>query len=119
MRHVRLTLLMTILIVVSSTAFAGTPIYRGNRGDCRRMTKQINHYEHTVLVMAKARHDRHWEAATNNQLDRLKNRRADRCPDYRRQRSMLIAAKAQADRAKAIVAAGAKAAAKYFSGGWF
>ena len=59
-----------------------------------QQTKQINHYENTVLVMAKARGDRYWEASTNNHLDRLKNRRADRCPDYRRQRSMLIAAKA-------------------------
>ena len=89
------------------------------RQDCRRMTKQIAHYEGTVLKMAKDRGNKAWEQSTSDHVDRLKNRRADRCPEYAEQRKLLARAKKQADDMKKLMAAAAKGAAKYFSGGLY
>jgi len=75
---------------------AAGPVYRGNRGECRRMTKQINHYENVVLKRAQDRGDKMWEESMYAHLDRLKNRRADRCPEYREQRKVLAAMARQA-----------------------
>ena len=89
------------------------------RQDCRRMTKQIAHFEGTVLKMAKDRGDQAWQRSTSDHVDRLKNRRADRCPEYAEQRKVLARAKKQADDMKKLMVAAAKGAAKYFSGGMY
>lgn len=107
--------LIAVLMFGPATAFAGKPVYKGNRGDCRRMTKQINHYETVVLKRAQDRGDKLWEASMSNHLDRLKNRRADRCPEYGKQRN---AAGRAAAEMRMLMKAAAKGAAKYFTGGW-
>lgn len=85
---------------------------------CRRLTRQITHFEDTVLVMAEERGNASWEQATLDHLDRLKNRRADRCPEYARQRGVLAKAKQEAEEFRELMVMAAKGAAKYFTGGW-
>jgi len=86
---------------------------------CRRMTKQIAHFEGTVLEMAKSRDDDLWAKATEAHVDRLKNRRADICPEWGKRRTALQIARAQAEQMKRMMATAAKWAAKYFTGGMF
>lgn len=117
MRQLGLILIVVVLLWPASV-FAAGPVYRGNRGECRRMTKQINHYENVVLKRAQARGDELWEESMYAHLDRLKNRRADRCPEYREQRKAFAAIARQAAQMRALMAAAAKGAAKYFTGGW-
>jgi len=87
------------------------------RGECRRLTRQIDHYEGTVLPMAAARGNDAWERATEAQIDRLWNRRADLCPQFRAQRTLLAKAAEDARKFKDLVVTAGKAAATYFSGG--
>lgn len=89
------------------------------RQDCRRITRQIAHFEGTVLEMARERNDELWQQATSDHISRLKNRRADRCPEYAEERRILARAKKQADQMKRLMVAAAKGAAKYFSGGLY
>ena len=110
-----ITAAVSALLLAPVAALANGPTYRGNRGDCRRMTKQINHYENVVLKQARARGDKLWEASMSAHLDKLKNRRADRCPNYGAQRS---AARRAAAEMRALMSMAAKGAAKYFTGGW-
>lgn len=115
----RIQVAILILALVAPAVSFGEPVRsRGNRGDCRRMTKQIDHYEDVILAMAKRRGDKAWEASMEAHLSMLKNRRADRCPEYNEQRRLLVRAKQQADQMKRMVAAAGRAAAKYFTGGW-
>jgi hypothetical protein len=110
----------TLLLWIATTAQATTPDAgeRGNyRGQCRKLTRQIDHYENTVLPMAIERGNRAWEDATNDQVERLWNRRADLCPKYGAERSLLLKARDQARRFNKFVAQAARAAAAYFSGG--
>ena len=114
-----LGLLVAVLLPAWTAAEDNGPRAFTNRQACRRMTKQINHFEKTVLVMAKDRGNDMWEQATENQISRLKHQRADKCPEYHKQRTVLARAKEQADQMKQMMAAAAKGAAKYFSGGAF
>jgi len=90
-----------------------------NKQMCRRMTKQIDHYENTVLAMAKERGNDLWEKATEDQIDRLKDQRADKCPEWGKQRTAMQIAKARAEQMKRMMATAARYAAKYFSGGLY
>ena len=87
------------------------------RGECRRLTKQITHFEETVLPMAIERGNRSWEKATNAQIERLWNRRADLCPEYGAERTFLKKAADQTRRFNKLLAQAGRAAAAYFTGG--
>lgn len=113
-----ISILICVLVWAPAASIAETPRSRGNRGDCRRMTKQIEHYEGTVLAMARQRGDKAWEAAMENHVSTLKNRRADRCPEWNEQRKLLVRARNQAAKFQKMLATAGKAAAKYFTGGW-
>jgi hypothetical protein len=90
-----------------------------NKQMCRRMTRQIAHFEGTVLPMAKGRGNALWADSTNAHIDRLKNHRADVCPEWGKQRKALIKAKKEWDQMKAYAKIAAKYALKYFTGAWF
>jgi hypothetical protein len=90
-----------------------------NRQLCRRMTKQIAHYENTVLALAKERGNDLWAASTEAQIDRLKNQRADRCPEWGKKRTALQIARARAEQMRRMMVTAAKYAAKYFTGGLY
>ena len=87
------------------------------RGQCRKLTKQITHYEETVLPMAIQRGNRSWEQATNAQIERLWHRRADLCPEYGAERTLMRKAADQARKVNKVLSAAGRAAAAYFTGG--
>ncbi|HIF97194.1 MAG TPA: hypothetical protein EYQ54_09240 [Myxococcales bacterium] len=89
------------------------------RQTCNRLTHQIDHFEGKVLKMAQERDNALWEKSTQQHVERLKSRRADKCPQYAEERRVLARAKAQAEQMQKLVTAAAKGAAKYFSGGWY
>jgi hypothetical protein len=91
---------------------------RGNyRGQCRKLTKQIAHFEGSILPLAISRGNRAWERATNEQINRLWNRRADLCPAYGAERTLLAKAADQARRINKTIALAGRAALAYFTGG--
>ncbi len=116
--RIGLTILILAVLWAPVAAFGEPVRTRGNRGDCRRMTNQINHYENVVLQMAKDRGDKAWEASMELHLAKLKDRRADRCPEYHKQRKFLIRARAQAREIQKYIAMAGRGALKYFTGGW-
>lgn len=78
---------------------------------------QIDHYEETVLPMAIERGNRAWEDATNAQIERLWHRRADLCPAYGAERTMMRKAADRMRRFNKFIAQAGRAAAAYFTGG--
>lgn len=93
---------------------------RGNyRGQCRRLTKQINHYEKVVLPQAYARGNQAWANATTQQIERLWHRRADLCPKYGAERTFLRRLADRTRRFNQFLARAGRAAATFFSGGAF
>ena len=112
--------IVTLLAGAVSNAWASTPVAveRGNyRGECRRLSNQIDHYEGTVLPMAIERGNRAWANATNAHIERLWHRRADLCPQYAAERTMLRRAAARVRQFNQMLATAARAAATYFTGG--
>ena len=87
------------------------------RGQCRQLTRQIEHYEGTILPLAIKRGNRAWERATNEQVARLWHRRADLCPAYGAERTFLAKAADQARRFNKMLALAGRAAAAFFTGG--
>lgn len=113
-------LFVALALVLATASSASSPEAgdRGNyRGQCRRLTKQINHYEYQILPMAIERGNRTWEKATNEQVERLWHRRADLCPAYGKERTMMAKAADRARKFNKLLATAARAAATYFSGG--
>jgi hypothetical protein len=115
---IRLVAAATLLFATLAEAKPDQRRYT-NSQMCRRMTRQIDHFENTVLPMAARRGNRLWANSTVQHIERLKNRRADRCPEYGTERGYLAKIKRNADRARAIAKAAAKQTVKYFSGGAF
>ena len=76
-----------------------------NRGDCRRMTRQIARYDRDAK-WADQRGDQTWEDASKDRVKMLSERRDDRCPEYRRPNPFAQLAD--------FIAVAAKAAAPYF-----
>ena len=119
-RHAALAVLPLALLLLAPAALASSPQAgaKGNyRGQCRQLTNQIEHYQGTILPLARARGNRGWEAATNAQIERLWHRRADLCPAYGEERKMLARAADQMRRFNQMLAAAGRAAAAYFTGG--
>ena len=115
---VAIALMLTIAIPASAT----TPLAgeRGNyRGQCRKLTKQIGHFEGSILPLAIARGNKGWERATNEQINRLWHRRADLCPVYGAERTMLARAAERVRKFNQLVALAGRAALTYFTGGIF
>jgi hypothetical protein len=113
-------------IVVALTCAFATPVLASSpeagakgryRAECRRLTKQIDHFKGTILPMARSRGNRGWEQATSDQVERLWHRRADLCPAYGAERSLMAKAADDARKFREMLAAAGRAAASYFSGG--
>ncbi len=117
--HVMLAVGLAALIglIEPSLAYAKPSPGYTNKAACRRMTKQISHFENDVLKLAKERGNKPWEAATQQHIDRLKDNRADTCPEWAKQRTAMQRAKAQAEQMAAMIKLGAKVALTYFTGG--
>jgi hypothetical protein len=105
---------------LATTSLASSPEAgaRGRyRGECRRLTKQIEHYEGTILPMAIGRRNAGWERSTNEQVERLWHRRADLCPAYGAERTMMARAADRARRFNQLLVTAGRAVATYFTGG--
>lgn len=111
---------LALIFLMAAAASASSPEAgeRGRyRGQCKKLTKQIDHYENTVLPMALDRGNRAWADATNSQVERLWHRRADLCPEYGAERTAMRKAADNIRRFNQLIAAAGRAAATYFSGG--
>ena len=110
--------LVVLLWTGAGLAYDQDASVHGNyRGQCRRLTKQIKYYDKQVLPMAIARRNQAWEAATNDQIERLWNKRADLCPKYGRERTRIARALDKIRAFNKMLAQAGRAAATYFSGG--
>ncbi len=119
-RLVCASVVVFLALAMAIPASATTPLAgdTGNyRGQCRRLTKQIDHFEGNILPLAVARGNRTWERATNEQIARLWHRRADLCPAYGRERTMLAIAAEEVRRINKMISVAARGAATFFSGG--
>lgn len=111
---------LALVFLMAAAASASSPEAgeRGRyRGQCRKLTKQIDHFENTILPLALDRGNYAWAEATNSQVERLWHRRADLCPKHGAQRTAMRKAADNIRRFKQLVAAAGQAAASYFSGG--
>jgi hypothetical protein len=111
-------LVLALALAIPATATTPLAGERGNyRGQCRMLTKQINHFEGTVLPMAVARGNRLWERATTEQVERLWNRRADLCPAYGAERTLIAKTRDQIRRFNQMMVMAARGALAFFTGG--
>jgi hypothetical protein len=78
---------------------------------------QIEHYGETILPLAISRGNTTWEDATEEQILRLWNRRADLCPEYGAERTMLRKTADQIRKFNQFMALAGRAAMTYFTGG--
>ncbi len=60
---------------------AGPAAAVSNKAECRRLTRQIDHFE-DVAQMAADRRDELWLNGTLEHIDRLAGRRVELCPEY-------------------------------------
>jgi hypothetical protein len=100
------------LVVVLALLFGAGPLLAANKphtGECRKLTRQIARYERDVR-WADRRGNELWEDASKSRVNHLASRRADMCPQYRRQNPLAKAAD--------FIAAAAKVAAPYFIPGF-
>ncbi len=117
---IRSLLLALVVLLWTGAALAydqDASVHGTYRGQCRRLTKQIKYYDKQVLPMAIARRNQAWEAATNDQIERLWNKRADLCPKYGRERTRIARALEKIRAFNKMLAQAGRAAATYFSGG--
>ena len=119
-RNSPIALLVAVSWMLATPALASSPEAGATgryRGECRRLTKQIEHYKGTILPMAIERGNAAWEHSIDEQVQRLWHRRADLCPAYGAERTMMARAADQARRINELVAAAGRAAITYFTGG--
>ena len=89
-----------------------------NTGECRRITRQIDHFE-DVGRMAEERGDQLWEDSTRRHIGRIEVRRPGLCPEFAKQlRSRSRAARA-ARQTKEFLKMAAKVAMRFFTFGAF
>ena len=109
---------LTLTLIVPASSANPRASQTGNyRGQCRQLTKQINHYENSILPLAIARGNRKWERATSQQVERLWHRRADLCPAYGAERTFLVRARDQIRQFNKMVDVASRAAVAFFTGG--
>lgn len=107
------------LLLAPGAAGADGEKQLSQRQNCNRLTHQIDHFEGSILKMARERDDEAWEKSTEDHVQHLKARRANMCPKYAEEEKILARAKAQAEAMQKLLVSAAKGAAKYFSGGWY
>jgi hypothetical protein len=109
---------LAMTLVASDSTAKRLASETGNyRGQCRQLTKQINHYQGTILPLAVSRGNRKWERATVDQVNRLWNRRADLCPEYGSERTLIAKARDRIRKFNQMMAMAGRAALAYFTGG--
>jgi hypothetical protein len=105
MRRVFIVIVLSLLLASSATA-----LQKANRGQCRRIAKQLGHHAQSVY-QAQSRGNALWARANLEQMDRLDRRRARLCPDLYPQSAR---ARALAEM-KRLAQMAAKAAVSFFT----
>ena len=105
----RLAAIVIILCLVGPPAFAKS---EPQRRECHRLTSQIARYEGDVKL-AEERGNELWENATREQIDRLSERRASRCPQFAEDKGKAMREFAE------LMKTAARLAAKYFTMGLY
>lgn len=122
-KHFRIVVGLILVLALAIPVSAGArgsqgASKRGNyRGQCRQLTKQIDHFEGTILPLAIARGNRSWERATNAQVARLWHRRANLCPAYGSERTFILLARDQIRKFNKMVDLATRATVSFFTGG--
>lgn len=106
---VRSTLFVSVLVGLLSAAPADAVV---NGSECRRLTRQIDHYA-DVAEMAADRGDQVWLNGTLTHMERLAVRRIKLCPQFDRPNQAEVMAKWMA----AMVKRAGKAFLKYLTFG--
>ena len=80
----RRAILFALLLLFAMPAAAGAQQQQASvsRGECAKMTRQIEHYA-TVADRARERKNVKWEEHTLQHIGRISDRRARLCPEYR------------------------------------
>ena len=75
-------LILCLSIGLTAMLSASPALARQNMAECRRMTRQIDHYT-DVAEMAAQRGDEAWFDGTVDHIRRLGGRRVRLCPEYK------------------------------------
>jgi hypothetical protein len=108
---VRLAAIVLILCLAGPAFAKQEPLRR----ECHRLNTQIARYQGDVKL-AQERGNELWENATKQQIERLRDRRAKRCPGYE-EREAAEAIAAAWRRFGQFLGTAAALAAKYFTMG--
>ena len=103
----RLVAIAIIVLLLGPPAFAKA---KPQRRECHRLTSQIARYEGDV-ERARERGKELWERATLEHIERLSERRAQRCPQYAKDPGAALRRVGQ------MLSTAAKLAARYFTMG--
>ena len=109
---------LTTAVAMLGLATAAPATAREPIGDCRRLTRQIDHFE-DVLVMARERDNALWAESTSDHIERLMYKRARLCPKYAEEILAGEGAQKFAYEAGRFFKAAGKVAIRYFTmGAW-
>jgi hypothetical protein len=95
-RFARIGSIVLVLAMVAGPALAAN---KPNRGECKRMTRQIARYERDAK-WADSRGNELWEDASKDRVKELKARRENRCPQYKKKNPLVAVADLVANAAK-------------------
>jgi len=98
-------ILPAIAVVVAVLVPAGAAVAGEEYRECRRITRQISHYE-DVVDLARERDNELWEKATIDHMQRLADRRRRLCPEMVAETEKSQARKIMDDSAEFLKAAG-------------
>ena len=96
---VRLARIGSLMLVVALLGGPALAVNKPNSGDCKRMTRQIARYERDAR-WADQRGNALWEDASKDRVKELKERREDRCPQYKKKNPLVAFANLVANAAK-------------------
>jgi hypothetical protein len=101
---VRFARIGSVVLMIALVAGPVLAVNKPNRGECKRMTRQIARYERDAK-WADQRGNDLWEDSSKERVKDLKARRENRCAQYKKKNPLVALAN--------LVASAAKTAAPY------
>lgn len=87
------------LLAIACIAGPALAANKPHSADCKRMTRQIARYERDAR-WADQRDNELWEDASKERVEKLSDRRAEMCPQYRRRNPLVAFGEMVAEAAK-------------------
>ena len=106
---------VALALLVGADALAQDVVPGSHKGTCRRISRQIDQFEDTLL-RARERDNELWAEGTLKHLERLYARRGTLCPEYAMTRAAARRAQGMAAAADFVKTAG-QAALRFFTFG--